>query len=174
MKEIIEFLHKIQQYKKIKRAGWVRKKIPDPESDADHSFAVTMMTYLLADRVGIDKDKAIKMALIHDLHEVVCGDITPHDNYSKEEKDKIESDAMKQLVKDIDNKEMLELWNELAEEKTPEAKFIENIDKLELAFQTYLYEKENPNLDLEEFWTFCDKRIKDPKLREIFKSLKHK
>jgi putative hydrolase of HD superfamily len=35
----------------------------------------------------------VKIALLHDLAEVVVGDITPHDNVPKEVKKKMEDDA---------------------------------------------------------------------------------
>jgi len=39
----------------------------DPESIAEHSFGVSVLTMILADKLKIDMVKCLKIALIHDL-----------------------------------------------------------------------------------------------------------
>lgn len=50
---------------------------------------------------------------------------------------------------------------------TPEAKFIGQVDKLELALQAGLYVRAGHG-GLDEFFGWAEERIKDPDLREIF------
>ncbi len=38
----------------------------------------------------VNKDRLVKVCLVHDLAEAVVGDITPYDGVSKEEKRKLE------------------------------------------------------------------------------------
>src|SRR3989338_6896951 len=101
MENIVELLHKIVKLKDLKRTGWILKKIPTPESVADHSFRTSIMALLLADKLNLDKNKCVQMALIHDISESIAGDITPHDKISKEEKYKLEKKAMEFLFKNI-------------------------------------------------------------------------
>ena len=49
-----------------------------------------------------NKDEAIKIALLHDLAEVIVGDITPLDNVPADEKKKKEDDAIKFMIEDLD------------------------------------------------------------------------
>lgn len=49
-----------------------------------------------------NKDEAIKIALLHDLAEVIVGDITPSDNVPADEKKKKEDDAIKFMIRDLD------------------------------------------------------------------------
>ena len=44
------------------------------------------------------------------------------------------------------------LWNEYEERKTPEAKFVYQIDKLETLLQAFEYSRKYKKLDLSEFW----------------------
>ncbi len=40
---IMKFLHEVERLKRLARSGWQLKKIPDPESVADHSHRLTIM-----------------------------------------------------------------------------------------------------------------------------------
>src|SRR3989339_2211175 len=79
MEDLIDFLHKVGQLKGLKRTGWVYKNIPDPESVAEHSFRTAILALVLADELKADKERLVKMALIHDLAESITGDLTPWD-----------------------------------------------------------------------------------------------
>ena len=68
------FLTTIQS-KQIVRTGWAMMGIPNPESVAEHSFQLCVMAMVFADQLGVDREKLIKMAIIHDLGEILTGDI---------------------------------------------------------------------------------------------------
>ena len=74
---LIEFISEVGRLKRLPRTGWVESGVPDPESVADHSFRVALLTLVLADLKGLDALKAVRMALIHDLGEAETGDLTP-------------------------------------------------------------------------------------------------
>ena len=57
------------------RAGWVLRGVHEPESVADHSWGTAMLCLLYAEDAGVDRDEAIRMALLHDLAEAVTGDV---------------------------------------------------------------------------------------------------
>ncbi|EMR09794.1 hypothetical protein PNEG_01977 [Pneumocystis murina B123] len=106
---------------------------------------------MLCTELSINRDnfyRCIKMALIHDLAECIVGDITPFDKISPEEKHQRELDAMITLTSKIlpktrsqAAKEMIDLFLEYEEGKTPEALFVKDIDKFELLVQMVEYEK---------------------------------
>ncbi len=81
---VIEFIFEIGKLKNLPRRGWIIRKIPDPETVADHTFTVTLLSLLLlSNREDIDLKKALKMALIHEICAVYAGDYTPHDIFSQ-------------------------------------------------------------------------------------------
>mgnify|MGYP001586262197 FL=1 len=170
MENTVELLHQIGKLKDLKRTGWVLRKVPNSESVADHSFRVSVMALLLSEKFKLDVNKCVQMALIHDIAEAVIGDITIHDKITNKEKHKFEDRAMKSLF--VKNRDILGLWNEYEERKTPEAKFVYQIDKLETLLQAFEYSRKYKKLDLSEFWENFGKKIKDPELTKIVKMLK--
>jgi len=153
--EFARFMGHVGDLKKLERTGWVRSGIKDPENVADHSFRTTVMALVLADKVGVNQNRAVKMALIHELGESIVGDLTPTDGVSVDEKHQLEIDAFRKLCADIDNgNELLELFEEFEENKTPEAQFVKRLDKLEMMFQAHEYGIEQPNIDLQSFWDY--------------------
>lgn len=170
MEDLVNFLHKVGELKDLERTGWKLHEVPNPESVADHSFRTAVMALILAKKLDLNTDKCVKMALIHDLSEVIAGDITPHDNINEEEKHKLEKQATKELIKDIDSDEVFELWLEFEEGKTPEAEFIYELDKIEMLLQTFEYEQKHKeeDIDLREFWEHVESRIKEPMIKKIF------
>jgi 5'-deoxynucleotidase YfbR-like HD superfamily hydrolase len=117
----------------------IRKKI-NRESAADHSWKAALMVFILAEELNlkIDKEKALKLAIIHDLAEAITGDIDYGLIVSGKvkEKDKRagERRAMRRLARMLParaGKEIADLWLEYEQQKTGEAKFVKAIDKLE-------------------------------------------
>ena len=60
-----------------------------PESVADHMYRMSMLSFLITDST-IDKNKLMKICLVHDLAESIVGDITPFDGVSIEDKRQLE------------------------------------------------------------------------------------
>lgn len=172
MKKIIIFLQKVGKLKRLKRAGWVRHSIPDPESVADHSFRTALLAYVLVNELGVNTDKLIKMALLHDLAEALVGDITPHEA-AWTHKHETEKKAMHQLTASLKNSEIMDLWLEIEKGVTLEAKALHELDKLEMVLQTLEYEQKY-KVDLSEFWDNANQHIQSPKLRLILEILRSK
>lgn len=170
MKNVISFIETVGKLKELKRKGWQLRGIPDPESVADHSYIATVLAYSISEKLGLDADKCSKMTLFHDVPECLVGDITPHDGISKEKKYVLEKDAMKKLSYELGNSEPLELWLEYEKQESPEAKFVYEIDKLEMVFQALHYEKKH-NRKLDEFWETARAEIKNPYLKTVYSQL---
>lgn len=171
MENLIEFFRKVGKLKKLKRTGWVYYKIPNPESVAEHSFRVAVMALALSDRFGFDKDRCVKMAVVHDLAESIVGDITPWDKKEMKSKHKNEEKAMHELTDKLDDKDIMELWEEFEEGKTPEAVFVRELDKAEMFLQAWEYEKEYGRKDLNSFMETSMNNIKNPELTKILENL---
>ena len=73
----LDFFKTVGKSKRILRSGFVREKVISPESVAEHSFRTGVIAMVLSDKVGsnLNKDKLIKMALIHDIGEIITGDV---------------------------------------------------------------------------------------------------
>nr|AIE93625.1 metal dependent phosphohydrolase [uncultured marine thaumarchaeote AD1000_39_D02] len=142
---IEDFFQKVLELKNVPRRGWEEKLgINNPESVADHSYSTTVMSMILSDLEGLNSEKIIRMALLHDLAESVIGDITP-DHITKNEKIGKENLAMKQILKNLSSKiaeQYLEIWNEYQKNSSREAILMHDIDKLEMAFQAKFLPKQ--------------------------------
>ena len=90
MKNILKFLLETEKLKKMPRTGWRLMGIKNPETIAEHSFRVAILTWALAKIKKIDTKRAIKIALFHDLCEVYAGDMTPFGYYLQLPKNKKE------------------------------------------------------------------------------------
>jgi putative hydrolase of HD superfamily len=164
---LARFLHRIGRLKRVPRTGWLDRGVPaaETESVADHSFRVALLAWLAgADEPGLDRDRLLKLALLHDLAEAVTGDLPPYDpgeltdvapadraavlnrrhvrsEARRAAKRAAEAAAMADLLADLSGPvadELEALWRELDEGSSAEARFVKQADKLE----TYLQSRE--------------------------------
>lgn len=77
--EMLNFFIEIGKLKKLKRTGWILRGVKDAETVAQHTLKVTTMSWFLGSVKGLDTDRIVKIALVHDLCEVYAGDQTPYD-----------------------------------------------------------------------------------------------
>lgn len=176
MENLLKLFFQIGKLKNLKRRGWVLRKIPNPESVADHSFRTAVITLLLSEKLDLDKTKCVKMALIHDLCETITGDIIPQDNITKEKQLKKEKAAMDSLFKDISGKEIIKLWDEYRKRKTPESRFVHEMDKFEFLLQGIEYKQthKDKNIGLDKFFSSVEKEVKNKEILDIINLLKEK
>ena len=114
------------------------------ESVAEHIFGVQMLAIAMKSEYNYDVDilKVIMMIAIHELWETVIWDLTEF-QISREEKEKIEHEAVHKILKDLVDGEQLEkLFLEFDTHKTKEANFAYQCDKLECDLQCKLYDEE--------------------------------
>lgn len=165
----VDFFEVAGNLKSIKRAGWKRYNIANPESVADHSFRTALMTMVLADK-KLNVNKSLKMALVHDLGESIVGDVPERKGTDFKSKLKKESSALKKLAIFSGSNEIFSLWNEYENNKTKEAKFVQEINKLEMALQAYEYERRY-GIKLNEFFADAKNAIKTPSLAKLFNEI---
>jgi putative hydrolase of HD superfamily len=165
----LEFARLLGNLKTTPRTGWVRRGVPKYESVADHSWRVAALSLLLP-RDKLNVPKCMELAIVHDMAESLVGDIAPDDNVSKEEKQTLESNAMKQIAsilakattttttssedekKNNPSKHLLELFHEYEERKTQEAVAVKDLDLLDMILQADTYEQTFDDMDLSDFF----------------------
>ena len=114
------------------------------ESVADHIYGTQMLAIAIHHQFNYDLDlnKILYMLAIHELEEIIIGDLAFF-QISSEEKQIEGMKACQEILKDIIGKdELLELIKEFNERKTKEAKFAYHCDKLECDIQVKLYDQE--------------------------------
>ncbi|TFK25121.1 HD domain-containing protein [Coprinopsis marcescibilis] len=167
-KDMLAFIHVIERLKTQKRTGWVNNNVSGPESIADHMYRMAMLSMLVDDQ-SLDVSKCVMIALVHDLAEAQVGDITPHEGFTKAEKHKLEEDAMKSFVHDMLHgspaaQRIFALWKEYEEGVTPEAKFVKDLDKFEMATQASEYECDQKT-PLQQFFDSSIPRLRHPQVQ---------
>jgi putative hydrolase of HD superfamily len=176
--DIKKFYDIAKNLKDTRRAGWVERGVSDPESVSDHSFMVSLLC-LIFPNDNINKAKAVKMAVVHDLAESTVGDLISKENWeggsiSKADKFKLEKKAIADIVSCLGEKEasdVLSLWLEYEEGKSPESVFVKDIDILERIMQANEYQKKGNHLKpLLPFFKDADK-IKNESVRKFLDSM---
>lgn len=165
----------IGQLKTLKRTGWVQNDISLPESVADHMYRMSMLSFFITDP-SINRDKLMKICLCHDLAEAIVGDITPYDGVSKEEKKKLEEDALRMIVGNIGHAEIadeiLSLWLEYENGTSKEAEIAKNLDKFEMIIQADEYEQ-TQGARLDRFFESTKDSFTHPEVLEWNKALRN-
>ena len=107
------------------------------ESVAEHSWMMTLLAFFVRDQFPeADMYKVIRMCLIHDLGEAFTGDIPSFNKTDADEKK--EEELLINWVSSLPKpyaQEMQELYQEMAERKTLEAKIYKAMDGLEAVIQ---------------------------------------
>ena len=169
---ILDFFKIAANLKKINRQGWIDKlTLDNPESVADHSYSMAVMSMVISDLENYDTEKILKMVLLHDLTESKIGDYTP-EQISNEKKNKLENNAFDEIIKnlpDLIKSQYLQIWQEYQENTSLESKIVHQIDRLEMALQAKIYQKDGHSQEkLESFFESAKADITDPKLKELF------
>jgi putative hydrolase of HD superfamily len=163
VEELFGFITVLEGLKTLERftGQYFWRDYPFPkryESVADHSWRMAMMVVLIAPRLSakLDLEKAIKMALIHDIPEIEAGDASPLGSdgtgrdahgYSKEAADKKYSKevvaARNLFGMAPEGHALYVLWEEFEAQESFEAKVVKAIDKIEGKLQVLEYTKGN-------------------------------
>ena len=144
---IIKFYEFTNILKNKIRTGWIEVDIKKErlESVAEHIYGCLMLAIAIDSEydLNIDMYKVLKMLSLHELEEILMGDLTLRADITKEEK----IEMGKKYVKEITNglfkqNEIEELLNEFNAHITKESKFCYHIDKIECDMQAKMYDLE--------------------------------
>lgn len=172
----VPFFHMLERLKLTKREGWRRFGIMNGESISDHMYRMSLITMFAPQSLSskLNIPHCTKMALVHDMAEALVGDITPVDGVAKSEKNRRESTTMDYFTKSLlgrvnggtTGQELQDIWQEYEDNETLEAKFVHDVDKIELVLQMVEYERAHETkLDLGEF-SWVSTRIEMPEVKE--------
>lgn len=142
---IIKFYFLANKLKEKIRTGWIQIGIEKErlESVAEHIYGCLILAIAIKGEYNLDIDmhKVLKILALHELEEILLGDLTLRDKISKEEKIKRGKVCVHEVVKGLmEEKEIESLLDEFNEGLTKEALFCYHIDKLECDFQAKVYD----------------------------------
>ncbi|KAK2061337.1 P-loop containing nucleoside triphosphate hydrolase protein [Colletotrichum caudatum] len=152
----LPFLEAIEGLKDLKRAGWVERGVPEPESVSDHMYRMVWFCLTHPELKNEEEKEAILMCLIHDIGETTAGDITPAsgiDAETKHKREKLGVQYLSLLLKRSNPywaSRMIQIWDDYESGETRVAKLVHQVDKLECLHQAFIYfkrYKENHNLE---------------------------
>ena len=135
VKELLEALAVAERLKDTTRHCYTSKG--RHESVAEHSWMMTLMAFFMKNEFPeADINKIIQMCIIHDLGECFTGDIPTFakTKENEETEEALLSDWVKSLPEPT-RTEMINLYTEMEERQTLEAKIYKAIDSLEALIQ---------------------------------------
>ncbi len=167
---ISEFFFQIAELKKLPRSGWkIKVGLENSESVAEHSYMMSVMSMVLSDMKSLDSEKVLKMSILHDWAESKIGDFMP-EQIGQDKKSELETYAMSEILESLPEKiqnNYQELWNEFLLRETQESKLVYELDKLEMALQAKIYEKEVDPERIKPFIISAVEQIIDPDVKKI-------
>lgn len=153
----IEFALEIDKVKNVFRQTHLSKH-GRRENDAEHSWHMAVMAYLLKEYSNekLDISKVMIMCLIHDLVEIDAGDTYAYDDIAlktqKEREDKAK-ERIFSLLPDDQKQELISIFDEFENGLTPEAKFAHAMDN----FQPLILNDSNGGSDWREHQVTAEK-----------------
>ncbi|KAJ9462293.1 HD domain-containing protein 2-like protein [Diplonema papillatum] len=176
-KRALDFLDIVADLKRTKRTGWVENGVRDVESVAEHMYRMGIYTMLSEDK-QLDSAHLTRLALAHDVGEAIIGDLSPKQmrdqRISSEKKHEMEKAALLTISDTLGaphGPTFMKLFMEYEDCETPEAKWIKDIDRLEMCLQAFYYEREQ-GVDLSCFYSSCEGKMKHPWLKACYEELK--
>lgn len=165
------FLLTALDLKREGRTAWEEAELDHVESVAGHSWGVALLTVLHGTQADVDVGHAVQLAVVHDVAESITGDIIsadkrPNENrdhaLTEQQKHHLEERAMERLAPIAgDRAHVRALWEEYEARESDEARFVKDMDTLELAYQTVAYQEADAFSDAPEPYDDIDDLILD-------------
>ena len=156
-KEIFRFYRKTFKLKNKIRSGWDSKhwnvKALRVENVSEHVVGAIALAMAMKYEFGynINIDEVVKTLAIHEIGEAIIGDITPFDGVSAEDKKEIEHRAMRDVLGNLsDNDLLLNLLFNFDNKSFNENIFAYFCDKLEADLQSKIYQDSEVHHSLDD------------------------
>ena len=135
MKKQLDFSLEIDKEKSIFRQTHLSNHGRN-ENDAEHSWHMVIMAYLLKEYANekVDISRVMLMCLIHDIVEIDAGDTYAYDEEGIQTQKQREENAKQRIfsiLPDDQKDELISLFDEFEECETPEAKYAHAMDNLQ-------------------------------------------
>jgi putative hydrolase of HD superfamily len=154
-------LIELQRLKRLERTGWTLRGLPNgTESVASHSFGVCVTARMLVDEVkarglGVNCERVLRMALLHDWAETRVGDMpkTATGYFGADARKSAETSAFADIVDGVGSaeSEYRDLYKDYEERASLEARLVKAADVIDLLVQAYVLERSGAK-GLDEFW----------------------
>lgn len=180
----IAFLRCAGRAKHENRTGWLERNVVPhpPESIASHMWRMSLICMLCpAGTTGgpgvvgdeatrpLNRDRMMRMALVHDVGETIIGDVSPAMKVPKQVKVDAELHAIQNVLAPLlpaaNRAELVELFQEFEAGSTPEARFVRDVDILDMIIQALDYQATTAT-SLDTFFDSASK-ISHPWLRAL-------
>ena len=159
-RELLSILSTAERLKDTTRHCYTSKG--RQESVAEHTWMMSFMALLLSEEFpDVDMNKVLKMCIIHDLGECFTGDIPTFDKTVSDSK--VEEELLKDWVGTLPfdtSKKLTEIYKEMEEMETKEAKVYKALDSLEALIQHNLSDLSTWSEHEKTFnLSYADKRV---------------
>ena len=147
----IESLLALTALESLPRTGWVLRGVRTPETIGEHMLGVQWLCLALAQPCGVDAERAIALALVHDAPEALLGDWprSAAELLPQGAKRHAETQAAAQVLAPLGQRAR-ELWDEWQAQASPAARFVKVCDQLQLGVRLLRYAREGRS-GLDEF-----------------------
>ncbi len=133
----IAFIQRTESLKSTLRSGHTSNG--RQESTAEHTWRLCLFIMVFSGHFeNADMCRLLKLAIIHDLGEAICGDVPAIAQSEINDKSIVERKAILDLCEELPDgvrQEFLALWDEYAAATTFESRIIKGLDKLETIMQ---------------------------------------
>lgn len=135
LEQQLKFIVEIDKVKNIFRQTYLADG-ERKENDAEHSWHIALMAYLLQEysEEPVDVPKVMLMVLIHDLVEIDAGDTYAYDSEGAKTKREREVKAAERIFGILPEEQgayLRELWDEFEEYETADAKYAHLLDNFQ-------------------------------------------
>lgn len=154
---LLPLLLELQTLDRLPRTGYLMRGVSDAESVSEHCFHVAVLVLALAGSVdGLDRERTLELALLHDLGELRISDLPRTANRYLPEgaKRRAELAAGRDLLAPLGDRARA-LHREALEGESREARFVHACDQLQMLIKVAAYERAGAR-GLEEFWDSTD------------------
>ncbi|MDP4009067.1 MAG: HD domain-containing protein [bacterium] len=180
----LAFLIEVGKLKRMPWKEWERVGVKYPDSIANHVFSHALMSWVFSWEVGgiLNRERIIKMCLAQRLCRTTLngGDVfydgplvnrqwirssTEEKQAKSEERYQQEEKVLKTIVATLDDslqKEILSCKKEYAENKTSEARFVNQVYVLEVLLRAFQYKEEDKSFNLKPWWEWASESIDNP------------
>jgi len=196
----IKFISEVGRLKSQPRTGWVLRGVKNPETIAEHGFILALIVWLLGGK--INREKGLKMALIHEICEIYAKDKTPYHYFCPKEKRELreilrrwprssrkkkisrflkdcrqEQRSFMKILKELPldlKREILYLWDDFKKRKSREGRFVNQAYWVSTFIQAAQYWKKDKKFPIKAWGEQLLEFIDDPDLLDLFSEINRK
>ena len=151
LEKYLRFIREVERLKSVERTAWTTSG--RRESTAEHSWRLALLAMVLCGEYPrLDRLRVLQLALVHDLGETYDGDIPAVAQGDPAAKERVERAAVERLAGCLPEgagRELRGVWEEYEACRTPEAKLVKALDKVE-GIERYRISSIEPNLLTDE------------------------